>query len=193
MGLKTTTGKSTRQKIAELREKHQEVFDNVIQDSQALFFPKMAYLYKEGTHKVISFFPSEVGRGQDIYTEFVSRDYEPEDPERTLWKWPYNPHYATDYPTTDPHPVTGDVRYEIPVTELVRINPDGSAIQDKTKQEADTPISESDETIDFDILLPDPDKDLPLDQMTMRDYAAIHLGVPVSGKSWLNDIIKSKT
>ena len=31
------------------------------------------------------FFPSELEKGQDIYTEFVSISYESEDPKRTLY------------------------------------------------------------------------------------------------------------
>ena len=184
MGLKTgNTGKSTRQKIVELREKHQELFDKMgLSDAEALFFPKMAYLYSAGNHKVISFFPSEIGRGQDIYTEFVSRDYNPEDPDRTLWKWNYNSNYEDEYPTTDPHPVTGDVRYEIPITELVAVGVEPKPEEEENIQE-DTPI------MNFDAVLPDASVDLPISEMTICDYAAIHLNKPVSRKEWLNDII----
>jgi len=36
------------------------------------------------------------------------------------------------------------------------------------------------------------DSDAPYSQMTIRDYYAIHTGKPVSGKTWLNDLIKQK-
>ena len=45
-------------------------------------------------------------------------------------------------------------------------------------------------TLDFS--LPDPDTDPPINDMTIRDLAAIILGKPVSNKEWLNKIIKSK-
>lgn len=183
MGLKTTPQKSTRQKIVDLREKHQPIFDDVIGDPQALFFPKMAYLYRDG-QKVISFFPSEIGRGQDIYTEFVSRDYTSEDPERRLWRWNYNPDYETAYPTTDPHPVTGDVRYEISIDELELIGEEEVA-----EEEAAPEPEESKAPIDFEAILPNANEDLPLSEMTICDYAAIHLNKPVSKKGWLNEII----
>jgi hypothetical protein len=40
---------------------------------------------------------------------------------------------------------------------------------------------------EFDI--PNPDLDSPLDQITLRDLAAILLQKPVSHKKWLNDLI----
>lgn len=185
MGLKTTDKKepkkSTKQIIDALRTHHQEVF-NELGVSNALFFPKMAYVPKGGTEKVISFFPSEISRGQDIYTEFVSRDYNSEDPDRKLWMWKHNPFYETEYETSDPHPVTGDVRYLIPVEELVCVS----------EPEDEVPWKEDDEptSLDFSKTLPDADLgDIPLSEMTMRDYAAIHLNKPVSRKKWLNDII----
>ena len=40
--------------------------------------------------------------------------------------------------------------------------------------------------------MPDPDQDLPIDQLTIRDLAAILTGKPVSMKKWLNQIVKNK-
>ena len=37
--------------------------------------------------------------------------------------------------------------------------------------------------------MPDPSTDPPLNEMTIRDLAAIMLKKPVSNKKWLNDII----
>jgi hypothetical protein len=172
--------KTNREKIADLRVKHQPMFDTLgIKD--ALFYPKMAYLNSMG-EKIISFFPSEVAKGEDIYTEFVSRDYLSEDPDRKLYKWKFNPFYETEYQTTSPHPVTGDIRYEIPINELVLVTED-VAVPWYTDEEI--------ETKDIEAILPDSDIDLPMAEMTMRDYAAIHLAKPVSRKAWLNDIINS--
>jgi len=36
----------------------------------------------------------------------------------------------------------------------------------------------------------DPDQDCPIDQMNIRDLAAILLKKPVSKKKWLNDLVK---
>ena len=45
----------------------------------------------------VSFFPSELEKNVDIYTEFVSIDYESEDPKRTLYLVKYNPHWKDEY------------------------------------------------------------------------------------------------
>ena len=136
------------------------------------FLPKMAYF--DSGERVISFFPTEVEKGEDIYTEFVSRDYDSEDESRTLYKWKYNPHYATEYRVTTPHAANHTIRYLIPVEELINCtNEESFNIEDE-----------------FD--MPNPDQDLPIDQLTIRDLAAILTGKPVSMKKWLNEIVKSK-
>jgi hypothetical protein len=160
------TTEERRKRIVELREKHQKTFD-ALHVPDALFFPKMAYYPKGsgGEEKVISFFPSELRKGYDIYTEFVSRDYEVEDAERTLWKWSYNPHWETEYESTN----DAAPRYLIPVRELVKVSlPEAAPINFFNNIETDAPISE----------------------MTIRDLAAILLKKPVSTKVWLNDLIK---
>lgn len=165
-------------KIAELRKKHQHIFDAMgIPD--AYFIPKMAYLPKSGVaEKIIAMFPSELK--SDFYTEFVDINYESEDPQRELWKWNFNPQFDTEYEKSPPHPVSGHVRSFIPVGELVlvtEVKPSTSNLSTKSVMEEFT--------------LNDPDQDLPLDQMTIRDVAALLLKKPVSKKKWLNDLIKS--
>ena len=134
------------------------------------YCPKMAYM--DRGERVVSFFPSEIERGEDIFTEFVSRDYDSEDETRTLYRWKYNPHYASEYRVTEPHSANHTIRYIIPVAELFA-------------------VENSNDSID-DFEMPDPDSDLPISQLTIRDLAAIMTGKPVSMKPWLNEIVKSK-
>jgi hypothetical protein len=156
-------------KIALLLEHHRPTL-NKLGVTAPHFCPKMAYIDKG--ERVISFFPSEVEKGEDIYVEFVSRDYDSEDETRTLYKWKFNPHYATEYRITEPHTATHTIRYIIPVAELFVV----SAAQASMEM--------------FD--MPDPDSDLPISQLTIRDLAAILLGKPVSMKPWLNEIVRNK-
>ena len=156
-------------KIENLKSYHKKTFSK-LGISNPFYSPKMAY-YDSG-ERVISFFPSEVEKGEDIFTEFVSRDYDSEDESRTLYKWIYNPHYASEYRVTEPHSANHTIRYIIPVEELI--------VCSSTPNEID----------EFD--MPDPDQDLPIDQLTIRDLAAILTGKPVSMKKWLNEIVKSK-
>jgi hypothetical protein len=88
------------------------------------YCPKMAYM--DRGERVVSFFPSEIERGEDIYTEFVSRDYDSEDETRTLYKWKYNPHYASEYRVTEPHSANHTIRYIIPVAELFAVEQEDS-------------------------------------------------------------------
>lgn len=175
---KQTVGLTTEEKkvkIAELKQFHQKKFE-VLGVDDPCFIPKMAYKPKDKDDKVISFFPSELKKGQDIFTEFVSRDYDPEDlPERRLWKWRYNPYWETEYETVA-HDAQGNVRYLIPVLELV---PVGNNII------TEEPVVE--DTAEFNF-----SDDALISDMTILDLAAILLKKPVSKKEWLNKVIKQK-
>jgi len=164
-----------REKLKKLREFHQATFIEAgVPD--ATFIPKMAYRPYGKTELHIGFFLSEISKGDDIYIEFTSKELVPEDPDRKLYRWRFNPHFEEEYAKTDPTPGTGHVRYLVPVEELqiVKVNkPEEEVVQRK---------------LTFDDL-PDPETDLPMDQMTIRDYAAIHMRKPVSKKEWLNDLI----
>lgn len=157
-------------KIEELKSYHKKTFAKM-GVSNPFYSPKMSYF--DSGERVVSFFPSEVEKGEDIYTEFVSRNYDSEDPTRTLYKWKYNPHYASEYRTTTPASEMQTIRYIVPVEELIVCS-----------FEDEFPADEFD--------MPDPDQDLPIDQLTIRDLAAILTGKPVSMKKWLNEIVKSK-
>jgi len=176
MSISTTSKEPTSaEKIAGLRVKHQPVFD-AHGLSNALFYPKMAYKPKGKDELYISFWASEFRKGDNIYTEFVDREYNSEDIERNLWLWRYNPHWEQEYEQTEPN-AAGHVRYLVPVSELVKVNiPEESFVFKATTGELD--ISEIDTS------------DPLISEMTMRDFVAIMTGKPVSNKAWLNEIIK---
>ena len=170
-----------RDKLKKLREFHQKTLD-ALGVSDALFIPKMAYRPYGKTELHIAFFASEINKGEDVYVEFASKELVPEDPERRLYKWRFNPHFEEEYEKTDPHPVTGHFRYLVPTEELIRVK------EIEVEGEALPPIVSNTGLIDFDLV--DANSDLPLDQLTIRDIAAILLKKPVSQKPWLNEIIK---
>ena len=175
-------GLSRKEKTEQLFAEHEHVFKTLdIEDP--LFIPKCAYIPYSGSEHVLGFFPSELKKGRDIYTEFVSIELEPEDPKRTLYKWRYNPHYDTEYETTEPNS-KGDIRYLIPVSELIKIE---IKMEDSLPKEEGFP--------DFEKMMVgmiDPDNDAPLSSMTMKDFAAIMWKKPVSDKPWLNTLISKK-
>jgi len=116
MGLTPTERKD---KVVKLREEHQEYF---IGEStpNAIYIPKMAYRPSGKDELYISFFPSEMEKEHDIYTEFVSIDYDSEDPKRTLYLLKHNPHWKEEYELITSS--SGFVRHMIPVNELKVIN-----------------------------------------------------------------------
>ena len=167
-----------KKRIQDLYEHQMEKFmqENV---SEPLFIPKMAYKPATKDEKHITFFASELERAEyyevpkNVYTEFISSEYIPEDPKRTLYKWVFNPHWRTEYDVIEATESIQE-RYMIPVAEL-RI------VQQAAAQK--------------EIKLPSLDlgpTDEPFNMLTIRDLAAIMLKKPVSNKQWLNEIIKSK-
>ncbi len=179
MSLSTKSTVNRQEKTEELIKHHQWKFD-LLQEDSPLFIPKCAYYPKGKNEHHIGFFPSELRKAKHIYTEFTSIDLDPEDPNRTLYKWRYNPHYEEEYDKTE---IVGNnqFRYLVPVSELVKI-------------EFDQEEKEPEQLVlfpDFDQIM-DPNMDAPFSQMTIRDLAAIILQKPVSQKTWLNDLIKNK-
>ena len=112
MGL---TPAQRKEKVAKLREEHQDYFDtNNLKN--ALYIPKMAYRPSGKDDLHVSFFPSELEKESDIYTEFVSIDYDSEDPKRTLYLLKYNPHWKEEYEMITSN--SGFQRHMIPASEL---------------------------------------------------------------------------
>lgn len=174
MSISTKAELTSKEKIALLREKHQPIFD-ALEMPNALFYPKMAYRPYGKDELYVSFFVNELKREADIYTEFVSRDYVSEDSNRTLWMWRYNPHWEEEYESTEPNDL-GNVRYLVPVSELIKVN------MPKEKMTSSPFESFGQDLID----------DAPIDEMTIRDFATIMTGRPLSTKSWLNNLISGK-
>jgi len=169
---------SNKEKVLKLKVKHEPAF-SILGIENPIFSPKMTF-YPEGKDKPhIGLFLSEINQGQNVYTEFVGKDFQEEDPDRTLWVWEYNPTWAQEYDYIEGE-IPAKRRYLIPTSELkkVRIDMDsmqGSLFEDKV-----------------DLTKYDQADDSPMSEMTLRDYAAIKLNKPVSKKEWLNKIITSR-
>jgi len=109
------TPEERKAKVLELKEEHNNYFEQ-LNDKDVLYIPKMAYrpIGKDDLH--ISFFPSELQKNKDIYTEFVSIDYESEDPKRTLYLINYNTNWKEEYELITSN--SGFERHIIPVNKL---------------------------------------------------------------------------
>jgi len=171
------TPEDKKAKIKILREFHQSKLDKLgVPD--AVFFPKLQYKPTGKNELYISFFPSEFRAKEDIYMEFVNIDYDPETEERDLYKWRWNPYFEEEYEKTEVKGKSTDPRYLVKVSELILIKE-----PIKTAAAIDTVLL---------LNLPNPEVDLPFDQLTVRDLACIMLNKPMSTKQWLNEIIKAK-
>ena len=184
-----------KEKIANLYAYHIPTFEK-LKVENPFFIPKVCYRDKNLGVKVISFFPSEVKRGTDIYVEFSTKDCDIEDPERILYKWKYNPYYSEEYQLSEPHNATADRRYLVPISELIaykRVSNNETPIGKESNPFSDLKPNLSTKVSDeLEFELPNADLDLPFDQLTIRDLAAILLRKPVSMKLWLNEIINNK-
>jgi excinuclease UvrABC nuclease subunit len=151
MGL---TPAQRKEKVLKLKEEHQDYFD-ISNHKNVLYIPKMAYRPSGKDELHVSFFPSELEKEEDVYTEFVSIDYDSEDPKRTLYLHKYNPHWKEEYELITSN--SGFQRHLIPVTELKVINDVTSRGWDKqTALEEGMKGTDKNETMTlFD--LPNPD------------------------------------
>jgi len=171
-------GVDRKKAISELRKYHQETFD-ALGIPNAIYIPKMAHYVKgvQGVH--MGFFESEMNHDQDIYTEKISINMESEDPDRTLYRIRANPHFREEYFTQET--IEGKaVKYFVEVEEMEIIPRATKKVAQRIKVKQDQPM----------VIDNDPDLDLPMEQMTLRDYACLKLGVPGSFKPWLNELIK---
>jgi len=109
------TPEERKKRVLQLREMHEDYFQTE-GNINAAYIPKMAYRPSGKDELHVSFFPSELERNKDIYTEFVSIEYESEDPKRTLYLHRYNPHWKEEYELVESN--SGFQRHLIPVSEL---------------------------------------------------------------------------
>tara|TARA_Y100000385_G_C13062914_1_gene625289 strand:+ start:824 stop:1402 length:579 start_codon:yes stop_codon:yes gene_type:complete len=108
-----------KKKVADLREEHEDYFQTEGKIN-ALYIPKMAYRPGGKDELHISFFPSELEKEENIYTEFVSISYDSEDPKRTLYLLKHNPHWREEFELSTSS--SGFQRHLVPVSELKVIN-----------------------------------------------------------------------
>jgi hypothetical protein len=166
-----------RERLKALKDFHQETFKS-LGIADANFIPKLAYKYPGVTEKHVGFFPSEIGKGMDIYTELTSSDLLPEDPERTLYKWRFNPNYHEEYEALEKD---STVRYMIPVSELILVKNNAPEIIIDQKYKEPSKVKE--------FSFSNADEDASMSDITIRDYAAIMWKKPISNKNWLNNLI----
>lgn len=184
--MSTVTTEDKKENLKKLREFHKKTLEEA-GVPEAILIGKMAYRPTGKTNKYVSFFHSEISKGHDVYVEFTDRFNVPEFSDRTLYLYRFNPHFDEEYERVGGDDVNSQ-RYLVPVDELkviktyspeALVNPQGGE-----------KIKTTEVKTEFDFGLPNVDQDPPLNEMTIRDLAAILLRKPVSKKEWLNDLIR---
>ena len=141
---------------------------------------------------VVGIFPSEFKKQKGFFFELIDSDLNPIDPERKVYRVPYNPSFEDEYE------LNAKGSYLVPLEELKVVHRSSVAI---SKMSAFTGAEEepvfkvtqkAQEMLATIPKAPAPMEDAPYSEMTIRDYYAMHTGRPVSAKNWLNELIKSK-
>lgn len=169
------------QRLEEFRAYHANLINN-LGISKTDFNIKKPFFDKYG-RQVVGIFASEFRKEKGFYFEMVTRDLDPHDEQRTVYRIPNNPHYETEYESNE----IGS--FLIPIEELRVVNAASVAISGPSAV-VDRPQGVKPLVQVFKSGPTTPTEDAPYGEMTIRDYYAIHTGNPVSQKQWLNDLIK---
>jgi hypothetical protein len=140
----------------------------------------MAFYDKQGRN-VVGIFASEFKKEKGFYFELITRDLEPLDADRTVYKIPSSSSFEEEYELNEKG------SYLVPLEELRVVNATSVAISGSSAV-ADKPSFKPPVAA---YKAPAPMEDAPYSEMTIRDYYAIQTGKPVSSKTWLNDLIKN--
>lgn len=175
------------QKIKRMTEYHEPAFHMLNEDNPS-FYAKNPFIWNDEQH--ISLMKNELICNV-FYTELVDKNYDPLDPNRTLYRFRGNPNYVNEYFSKIEVGKTGEYkRYFVPLHELEKVDLSTLFPEDKPKvvKEFSSPkltlpfVEEVDDRND--------EEDALMSKLTIRDHAAIQWKLPVSNKEWLNKLIK---
>lgn len=172
--------------LEEIRAFHAPMLEEL--GASRLDFQIKIPFYDKQARKVVGIFASEFKRENGFYFELTSREFEPLDANRTVYKVPYNPSFDEEYEMNEKG------SYLVPLEELRMVTPTSvaisgpSALLDQPRSKAVTSTLPKNTP---SYRAPEPIGDAPYSEMTIRDYYAIHTGKPVSTKLWLNELIRT--
>jgi hypothetical protein len=180
-----------RNKLDAIRDYHKDLISD-LGISITDFNMKMPFHDKHGK-LVVGIFSSEFRKEKGFFFELVTRDLVPADEKRTVYRIPFNIAFEEEYELNEKG------SYLVPIEELRSVNVPSVAISKYSAIETEDKVFTTSTTAPdinkmpmYKAPAPMDDSDAPYSQMTIRDYYAIHTGKPVSGKTWLNDLIKLK-
>src|SRR5437868_8171714 len=139
--------------VSALRVYHEDVF-KILGVPQAYYYPKIIFV-RSGI-KGITFFPSELNKETDVYTEYVDFDYTPIDPKRALYRFRYNKFFAQEL-ATEGH--GEQIKYVVPIDEMEKVRITSRDVAENTLADL---------------------TDEGIEKLTIRDIYAIIQNKPVS-------------
>lgn len=171
-----------REKLENIRAFHKDLIQD-LDIPKTDFNMKMPFYDPQG-RMVVGIFASEFKKEKGFFFELINRSLDPADAERKVYRVPPSNSFDEEYELNEKG------SYLVPLDELRVVNPKSVAI---SKSAA---VTSSDKVLKPNLSevaykAPAPMEDAPYNEMTIRDYFAIHTGKPVSAKNWLNDLIKN--
>lgn len=161
-----------KQKLDQIREYHAPLI-RALGISPLDFNMKMPFYDRHGRY-VVGIFGSEFKKDKGFFFELITKDLDPLESERKVYKITRNDNHEEEYEMNE----RGS--FLVPVDELRCISTPSVAPVEKT------------------VIAPEPkfvakqtESDAPYSEMTIRDYIAIRTGKPLSLKPWLNELIQS--
>lgn len=169
-----------KHKLDQIREYHAPLI-RALGISPLDFNMKMPFYDRHGRY-VVGIFGSEFKKDKGFYFELVTRDLDPLESERKVYRIARNDNHEEEYEMNEKG------SFLVPVDELRVINPsysDSAPAEKKPEPVQPAPVFNSKPTA-----IPI-EEDQPFSNMTIRDYMAIHTGKPISLKPWLNDLLNN--
>lgn len=183
-----------KQKLDQVREYHKELIRD-LGISPLDFNMKMPFYDRHGRY-VIGIFGSEFKKDKGFFFELVTRDLDPLESDRKVYRIARNDNHEEEFEMTEKG------SFLVPVDELRLVNAQsvaiskGSAVFSNDKIFEKQPKQElvqqpSNEAKPVTISQREiTNTDALYAEMTIRDYIAIHTGKPVSLKPWINDLLQ---
>jgi hypothetical protein len=166
-----------KQKLDQVRDYHAPLI-RALGISPLDFNMKMPFYDRHGRY-VIGVFGSEFKKDKGFFFELVTRDLDPLESERKVYKITRNDNHEEEYEMNEKG------SFLVPVDEL-------RCISTPTLSPAEKPVIKPEEENTQVLFTSRPEvSDAPYNEMTIRDYIAIRTGKPLSLKPWLNELIQS--
>lgn len=186
----TVPSSNRKEMLEKCRDYHQPMLD--LLNAKPVQFTIKPGFYTPNAIRMIGLYPEDINRGLDLFIELVTRENQPSEPDRPLFRWKYNPHAMEEYE------LGSKGSYLIPVEELEKINPIeltalGEGVLDKVSSKK--PAEKKPLTLSLTSVAPAaaPSTDLldtPFGDLSVKEAAAIIWRLPISGNAKIDQFIK---